>query len=240
MERNKKILAIIPARGGSKGIPKKNIKPLDGKPLLYYSIREAKKSKWINRLVVSTEDPEIKKVAEEFGAEVIDRPLELSQDTSTTPDTLIHVINYFKAKENYSPDIVILLQATTPLRKSQDIDKAIELFVKKSPDSVVSVCEAPAKMNPHWVRKIEHGLLKPYLKEDEDRPHLMRQELPKVYWRNGMIYIVKTEILLKTKNLYGDICIPYIMEPRYRINIDEPTDFMLVELLIEKGIIKLN
>ncbi len=237
---NKKILAVIPVRGGSKGVPRKNIKILDGKPLLYYSIREGKKSKYIDRLVVSTEDQEIKKVAEEFGAEVIDRPEELASDTATTPDTLINVLKQLKQKDDYKPYAVLLLQATTPLRTFRDIDKAIELFLNEDSDSVVSVCEAPAKMNPHWVRKIENGLLKPYLKEDEKNPHAMRQDLPKVFWRNGMIYIIKTSVLIKTRNMYGEKCIPYIMEPRYRINIDEPTDFMFLEMLIQKGLVTLN
>ena len=235
-----KVLAIIPVRGGSKGVPRKNIKLLDGRPLIYYTIREAKKSRCVDRVVVSTEDNEIKKTAIELGAEVIDRPIELAQDTSTTPETLIHSINFLKEKEGYVPDTVVLLQATTPLRKVKDIDAAIELFLNKNPDSVVSVCEAPGKMNPHWVRKIEEGQLKPYLKEDEENPHLMRQELPKVYWRNGMIYIVKTEVLLKTKNLYGSVCLPYVMDTKFRINIDEPMDFILIETLIDRGFVKLN
>lgn len=237
MISNKKILAIIPARGGSKGVPRKNIRNLGDKPLIAHSILEAKKSKYIDLLAVSTEDEEISRVSKEYGCKVIPRPQELAGDSAPISKGLIDAVEQAK-KEGFETDIIILLQPTTPFRKVEDIDKAIELFDKEQADSVVSVCEAPNKFNPHWVRKIKDGLLEPYLEEDKAHPHLMRQELPKVYWRNGQIYIVKKDILFSTQNLYGKTCVPYIMPRGNHVNIDEENDFLLAELLIEKGIEK--
>src|SRR3989344_4807350 len=124
-----KILAIIPARGGSKGVPGKNIKPLAGKPLIAYTIAEAKKSKYIDRLVVSTENKEIAKVAREFMAEVIERPAELARDETPTPPVLRQAVEFLEAKEGYLPDLVLLLPCTCPLRKAGQIDVMIEKYL---------------------------------------------------------------------------------------------------------------
>ena len=126
----KNILGIIPARGGSKGIPRKNIKPLHGKPLIYYTIKEALKSKFLNRVVVSTEDNDIAEIAKKFGAKVIKRPKELARDETPIRDVVIHVLNKFKEKK-YIPDAVVLLQPSSPLRKAHHIDEAISLFFMK-------------------------------------------------------------------------------------------------------------
>ena len=117
-----KVVAVIPARGGSKGIPRKNMMLLNGKPLVYYTIRESLKSKYINRTIVSTEDNEIAKISSEYGAEVVRRPVELAKDDTPTIDVVLHVLDTLKA-QNFEPDIVVLLQPTSPLRNTQDIDK---------------------------------------------------------------------------------------------------------------------
>ena len=135
-----KIIAIIPARGGSKGISRKNIKSLAGKPLIAYSIEAALKSKYINSVVVSTEDEEIAKISEKCGAEVIERPEELAKDEKPTIDVIFQVLEILRMK-NHTPDIVVLLQPTSPLRDTEDIDNAIELFLNGGCESVVSVCE---------------------------------------------------------------------------------------------------
>lgn len=233
-----KTLAIIPARGGSKGIPRKNIIPIKGKPLIAYTIEQAKNSKHLDRCVVSTEDIEIKNIAQEYGAEVIDRPTTLASDTAKSIDVVLHTLQTLKEKENYIPDAVMILQVTSPLRKSTDIDQAINLFSESECDSLVSVCVAPEKANPHWIRKIENGYLKNYIDGDtqSDRP---RQQLPKVYWRNGMIYLTKTSVILEKNNIYGDKSYPMIMDPRYYVNLDEPSDLILLEALIDKNLVSL-
>lgn len=228
------IIGVIPARGGSKGVPRKNIRLLNGKPLIYYSIKEAKKSKFLDRIIVSTEDDEIAEIVKKFDAEVIIRPNELATDESPVMLTLEQVVTYLKEKEDYDTDIIVMLQPTTPFRKATNIDNAIKLLIETDADSVVSVCEAPHTCNPHWVRKIVNGKLHPYLDQEKDL-HPLRQDLPKVYWRNGQIYAVKKDVLFETGTLYGNNCRPYIMPRKYHVNIDDELDFMLAELLIKEG-----
>lgn len=166
------VLAIIPARGGSKGLPRKNIRPLNGKPLIAYTIEESKKSEYINRIVVSTEDKEIAEVSNKYGAKIIKRPLELAKDNTPTIDVVLHTLDDLK---NNEPDIIVLLQPTSPLRTSQDIDNAIKSFIEQDCDSVVSVCEI--EHSPYWSFEIENNnYLKPifeekYLKKKEGRSY---------------------------------------------------------------------
>jgi len=224
-----KILAIIPARGGSKTIPRKNIKLLNGKPLIYYTIKESIKSKYLGRIIVSTEDKEISEISKKCGAEVIERPEELAKDETPTIDVIFHVLQVVKA-ENFEPGAVVLLQPTSPLRNVQDIDNAIELFLKNDCESVVSVCEVEHSL--YWSFEIENRYLKPifggkYL-------NMRRQDLPKVYTPNGAIYVSTPEILRKYKSFYCSKTIPYIMPPERSVDIDNEIDFMLAELLMMK------
>ena len=230
---NKNILAVIPARSGSKGVPGKNKRLLDGKPLFEHSVIEAKKSNYIDKLVVSTDDEEIINYCIKQDYDYIRRPEDLAQDGSSVVDALIHAHNNVK---EFTPDIIVMLQPTTPFRKVKDIDRAIKTIIFEDCDSVVSVHEAPNHLNPHWVRKIKDGRLIPYLEEDDDNPHIMRQDLPSVYWRNGQIYIIKSKVLLEKKDLYGEVCMPYIMKKGYNVNIDEETDFLLAEKIVEEGL----
>lgn len=231
MIENKKIMAIIPARGGSKSIPRKNIKPLLGKPLISYSIEHAKKSKYINRIVVSTEDRKIAEISKEHGVGVIKRPEELARDESPTIDAVFHTLEVLKA-EKYNPDIVILLQPTSPLRNAEDIDSAIELFLDADCESVVSVCEV--EHSPYWCFKIEKGYLKSLFGDEYLR--IRRQDLEKVYVPNGAMYISTPENLRKYKGFYCLRTIPYIMPPERSIDIDNEVDFMLAELLTKRYI----
>ncbi len=235
----KNILGIIPARGGSKGVPRKNIRLLHGIPLIAYSISEAKKSRYLNRVVVSTEDAEIAEVAQKWGADIVLRPDDLAADDSPVLLALKQVVLHLSEKEGYDADIVVMLQPTTPFRRAPDIDNAVELLLKTNADSVISVCEAPHTCNPHWVRKIVDGRLRPYTDRDEDL-HPMRQDLPKVYWRNGQIYAMKRSVLFDKDSLYGDDCRPYIMPRNFHINIDEELDLLLAGLIIEKGLIEID
>jgi len=225
------ILAIIPARGGSKGVPKKNIKYLAGRPLIAYSIEQAKKSKYISRTIVSTENEETAKVARSWGAEVIKRPEELAKDNTPIIDVIMHVLNYLRKEENYVPDIVTLLQPTSPLRTCRDIDNAIELFLNnKNCLSLISVTEFDHP--PFWAMKIENNYLLPMF--DEKYIKMRRQDLPKAYRPNGAIFITTPEVLYKYKTFYTPRTIAYVMPPERSIDIDTEFDFLLAEFLIKK------
>jgi len=184
--KDRKILAIIPARGGSKGLPRKNIRQLNGKPLIYYTIDEAMKSKFIDRVIVTTDDQEIAEISKKAGAEVIIRPPALAQDESPVTDAIFHVIDNIKGKK---PDFIVLLQPTSPLREVNDIDGAIQLFLDGQCDSLMSVCQA--EHSPYWYFNIKNGLMTPLF--DEKFLKIRRQELPPSYRPNGAIYILSPE-----------------------------------------------
>lgn len=225
------ILAVIPARGGSKGVPRKNIKPLAGKPLIYYSIEQAKRSKYISRIVVSTEDNEISEMAKEYGVEVIKRPLELAKDDSPTIDVILHVLDFLRNKEDYVPDVIVLLQPTSPLRTSEDIDHAIELFLScQDCLSLVSVTEFDN--SPFWAMKIENSYLSPMF--DIKYFKMRRQELPKAYKPNGAIFITTPTVLYRYRTFYTEKTIAYVMPPERSVDIDTEFDFLLAEFLISK------
>ena len=227
--KHKKVIAIIPARSGSKGIQRKNIRLLAGKPLIAYSIEAALKSKYIDRVVVSTEDEEIAEISKKYGAEVIERPQELAKDKSPTIDTIYHAFNVLE-KENYSPDVVVLLQPTSPLRTAVDIDNAIKLFLDGKCESVVSVCEM--EHPPYWSLKTEEGYLKPLF--DAKYFRIRRQDLEKAYMPNGAIFVSTLQILYKYKSFYCEKIIPYVMLAERSVDIDTEMDFLLAELLVKK------
>ena len=229
MKEKIKIIAIIPARGGSKGIPRKNLRLLARKPLIAYSIETALKSKWIDRVIVSTEDEEIAEISREDGAEIIERPKEMARDDSPTIDAIFHALEVLKV-ENYEPDITILLQPTSPLRTVEGIDNAIKLFLDSDCESVVSVCEF--KHSPYWSFKIEKGYLKSLFGDEYLRRR--RQDLENVYMPNGAMYVSTPENLRKYKGFYCLRTIPYIMPPERGIDIDNEVDFMLAELLTKR------
>ncbi len=222
-------LAIIPARGGSKRLPRKNIKSLNGKPLIYYTIRESFKSRYISKIVVSTEDEDIARISSKYGAKVIKRPKELSKDDTPSIDVVLHALSTLEVQD-FKPDIVVLLQPTSPLRNSQDIDNAIELFMKSDCESVISVCEA--EHSPYWSFKVENGYLKPIFGEEYLRKR--RQDLPKAYMPNGAIYVSTPEVLYRYRSFYCQKMIPYIMSLERSIDIDNEIDFLLAELLMRK------
>ena len=225
-------LIIIPARGGSKGIPRKNIKPLLGKPLIGYSIEHAKKSKYMNKVVVSTEDEEIAEISKDYGAEVpFLRPEELARDDSPTSDAIIHALNWFEKRGEYF-DIVVLLEPTSPLRKENDLDIAIELFIKNidRADSLVSVGEVHLE-NPYIMKKIENGYVKPFIEIDENV--YQRQQLPKVYFPYGVVYLSKTDTLKRYKTFYQERTIPYFIERWQNYEVDDIYDFIAIEAILK-------
>lgn len=231
MIKDKNFLAIIPARGGSKGLPKKNIKLLNGIPLIGHTLMEAKKSKYLNRVIVSTDDEEIAEVSRQFNGEVpCLRPKELAKDTSPTIDSIRHIINYLKEKENYLPDYICLLQCTSPLRTYEDIDGAIEKLSYTEFDGIISVCEV--EVNPYWTNVFEKDKLKYFIEEGKNITR--RQDLPKVYRYNGAIYIIKTDVFIKERTFETDNITGYVMATEKSIDIDTITDFKIAEILMKE------
>lgn len=227
-----KILGLIPARGGSKGVPKKNIKLLGRKPLIEYTLDDAKNSKLLTEIVVSTDDEEIAIAAEISGLKPpFLRPAEYAQDASTSLEVVQHAIAFFES-QNIFYDAVCLLQPTNPFREKGFIDKAIEKFINSNADSLVSVLQIPHEFNPHWAfEENELGLLKIATGEDKIIPR--RQELPKSFHRDGSIYITKTAVI-KNGSLYGN-SIAYIeSNPDFQVNIDTIKDWEKAEHLLTK------
>jgi CMP-N,N'-diacetyllegionaminic acid synthase len=232
MYQGKTFLAVIPARGGSKGIPKKNIVEVCGKPLIQYTIEEALSSKLLDRIIVSTDDVEIAEVSKKCGAEVpFLRPKELADDQAKTIDVLIHAINELKKRgEKY--DYLILLQPTQPLRKSWHIDEAIQQIVNNKAESLVSVSEV--KEHPILIRTInESGNTERLLKVNST---VRRQEFPKYYKVNGAIYINKINDKFNEQTSLNDNKFAYIMDSKYDLDIDEPRDLEIFKLMIKNKI----
>lgn len=226
------MIAIIPARGGSKGLLGKNIKLLNGLPLIAYSILEAKKSKQIEKVIVSTDSEEIAEISMKFGAEVpFLRPFELASDTALAIDNYIFTIE--KLKELYKKDIheIVVLQPTSPLRTMKDIDKAIEIYFKKNADSVISITEMTHP--PIWAKKItETGIIKEYFGNDIGLKN--RQEIEIAFIPNGAIFILKYSLLKDKYTYYSEKTFPYIMPNNRSVDIDTQYDFEYAEFLITK------
>lgn len=215
------ILAIIPARGGSKGIPRKNIRLLNGKPLIYYTIKAALESKYVNRVVLSTEDAQIASVAQDCGAEIINRPLELAQDETKTAPVLIDVVEQLE-KTGYKPDAVVLLQATCPLRDAKKLDETIEIFIN-NPDCD-SVFTAKKVGLTHSLWRQNHDGTITGLYDYRNRPR--RQDMDKHFdlmRETGETYIIKTEVLMRVKDFIGEKPILHVVENS--IDIDTLEDF---------------
>ena len=224
MIEGKTVLAIITARGGSKGIPGKNIIDLAGKPLLAYSIEAAKRSKYIDRLILSSENEDIIKEAIQYGCEApYVRPAELAKDDTPGMAPVLHAIGSINEKYDY----VVLLQPTSPLRIAEDIDKAIELCLSGHP-ACVSVTE-PDK-SPYWMYTLsKDGAMNPILKSNAYR----RQDLPPVYALNGAVYVAQTEFLIENETFLTEKTVAYIMPKSRSIDIDTELDLKLCELIIK-------
>jgi len=224
--KNKTFLAIIPARGGSKRLPRKNVLELAGKPLIAWSIEAGLKSKYRNKVVVTSDDNEILEISKKYGAEIIKRPDELASDTATTFDAVKHTIDNI---EKY--DYIVLLQPTSPLRDSKHIDEAIELLKSKNADAVVSVCEMDH--SPLWSNTLDDSLsMKDFLRDEVLNKG--SQDLEKYYRLNGAIYICKTDKLLEEKSFFlKENIFAYVMDRKSSVDIDEEMDFNMAEILME-------
>jgi len=226
------MLAIIPARGGSKGIPGKNIKPLCGKPLIAFTIEAAQAAKSINRLILSTDDEKIADVARNFGVEIpFMRPYELAQDNSLAIDNYIYTLERLNAENSKQYNEFIVLQPTSPLRTADDIDNAVELFREKNADSVISVCEASHP--PAWAKKIvPSGVLKDYYNIDIGNRN--RQELETAFIPNGAIFILKLSLIKSYYSYYSDRTYAYVMPPERSLDIDTQLDFEFADYFMRK------
>ena len=223
-----KIIAIIPARGGSKGVPKKNIRKVKGKPLIAYSIEAAKKSRFLGDFYVSTDDKEIAVVAEKYGAKIIPRPKEYAQDDTPDLPVFTHALAWLE-KKGIKADALINLRPTAPLRTGEDIDNAIAILKKTNADSVRSFCEVSE--HPYWMFRVEGDKAVAF---DEKRPiskYPRRQLLPKLYILNGAVDIM-TAKNLKKGDLYGKDMRAYVMPREKSVDLDTEEDFKELERLL--------
>jgi CMP-N-acetylneuraminic acid synthetase len=227
------VLGVIPARGGSKGIPRKNLVPLLGQPLIVYTLRCAQMSERLQRTVLSSEDPEILEVARAAGADIpFVRPATLAGDASTSAEVVRHALDTLEeAGERY--DAVVLLEPTAPLRTAADVDAAIDRLEASGADAVISVCRVDAP-HPVKMQRIEDNRLVPFLPELW-RDGLTRQQLPPVYALNGAVYATRTGVIRATGSLWGRNAAPLVMPPERSVNIDSPLDLALAELLLGRN-----
>lgn len=225
-------LAIIPARGGSKGIPRKNITMLNGKPLIYYTIQAAKKSEDLNDIVVSTDDYEIAKIARDLGALVpFIRPQNLATDEAESAPVIEHALNFMEEKRGFEYDAILMLQPTSPLRTSEHINGSIKLFGSKDCDSLVSIVSVGGN-HPLRMKTLSDGRLLNYV--DQGFWNMMpRQSLPDVYIRNGSIYLIKRDAFMQSKQLIGKSCLGFPMSEFDSINIDSPIDLKIADLILK-------
>ncbi len=229
MDSNLKILVLIPARCGSKGIPNKNIKDFCGKPLLAWSIEQAKSSKYVDnmRIILSTDSIEYANIGNEYGAEVpFIRPKKIAQDNSTDIEFIQHAVSYLEEWEQYKSDIILQLRPTQPCRKVEEIDKCLDLFIENRDeyDSLRTLVES--QKSPYKIYQINNdNVLEPVIKlEGLESINMCRQDLPKSYLHNGYIDILNTDIL-KKNTISGSKIYPYIMNDEDRIDIDTLKDW---------------
>ncbi len=232
-----KVLGLITARGGSKGLPGKNIKLLDGVPLIGHTIKSALESRAFDRLILSCDDQKIIEVAESFGCEApFVRPAEFATDTATHLSVLAHAVNWLTSNQQYQPDYVMILQPTAPLRQAFHICEAIELIASTGADSVISVVEVPKPYNPfnQMIKDREGRLRLCFTDQPIYRRTGRRQEYPTTYHSVGLIYLFKSSLLTQPEpNLYGEATLPYLIDEKYIADIDTLSDWKVAEQKLE-------
>ena len=231
------VLGVIPARGGSKGVPGKNIKLLNDKPLIAYSIIEGLKSKIITDLIVSTDSKEIQNISFEYGAQCpFIRPEELATDTALAIPTIQHAVRFMENINKLKYDYIIMLQPTSPLRKYSDIDNSMNELVKSNADGIISVVDVnnnhPMKMKRFLGTDGISGRMVDYEKPPVE--NCPRQKLPPVFIVNGAIYATKRDILINENSFQGQNCLGYIMDENKSVNIDTENEFIITENLLRK------
>ena len=227
------ILSIIPARGGSKGIPRKNINLLAGHPLLYYTAKSSLEANSITRTILSTDDPEIASIGLSLGLEVpFLRPSNLSHDSSSTISAVLHLLEQLRLLESYIPDFIVILQPTSPFRTSHHVDEAIKLLLQTHSSSLVSVSELPHNHSPHELYTLSQDQILEPLFPDYTSPQ-NRHKKPIYYSRNGAaIYITKTSWLLSCHSFFSPCLVGYRMSKLDSIDIDDADDWLLAQLLM--------
>lgn len=229
-----KVIGIIPARGGSKGVPRKNIRMLAGKPLLAYTAEAALAARRLAAVVLSTEDPEIAQAGRQCGLEVpFLRPRELANDDTPTLPVIQHAVTWLES-QGRRYDAICLLQPTSPFRGADIIDGCIELLERTGADSVVTVLPVPAEHNPHWVYFADDaGRL--HLATGEPSPIPRRQELPAAWRREGSVYVTRHDVLMHDNTLYGSDLIGYDVAGAHSVNIDTPDDWARAEQMFQRN-----
>jgi len=231
MPEKKLILAVITARGGSKGIPGKNIKLLGGKPLLVYSIDAVKKSKLITHAIVSTDDKKIAEVAKKFGGEVpFLRPRKLAEDKTPHVPVMKHAIEFMEKKLGVAFDYAVILQPTSPFRLSEDIDRTLEKLIKSGADSAVTLVDVD-NYHPVKAKKLEGDKVLPYCFSEPEGTR--RQDFPAAYRRSGAVYAMKRDLLMKDNRLYGDNIVGHIVPADRSVDIDTPFEWFRAEWMLE-------
>lgn len=224
-----RVMGLITARGGSKGVPRKNVRLLAGKPLIVWTIEAAQAARRLDRLIVSTDDADIAELCRSQGVEVpFLRPGELAGDASPHADVVLHAIEWMRDHAGYLPDYLVLLQPTSPLRIAADIDSAVEIAIRRQTDAVISV--TPTHNHPCLVRQIdEQGLLQPFVPCELANPR--RQDLPPSYALNGAVFVYRVATILQTRSLACTSCLAYVMPEQRSLQIDTPWEFLLCDLV---------
>jgi CMP-N-acetylneuraminic acid synthetase len=224
---------VIPARGGSKGVPRKNVYPIAGKPLIAYTIEAALASEMLTDTVVTTDDDEIARVSREFGAEVpFMRPPELATDTAQAVPTIQHAVREMEKLRGVNYDVVVMLQPTTPLRTVGDIDACLQKLLDTNADSVISVVDVGGH-HPMRMKKIVDDMLVDY--DTEAIENMPRQDLPPVYLRAGSVYATRRDVLMEQNSFKGTVSRPYIVTPNRAVNIDTMEDMIIAEWRIRNN-----
>lgn len=226
----KNSLAIIPARGGSKNIPLKNITPIAGKPLIAYTIEAARQSKYIQRVIVTTDHPRIAETAVDFGAEVVIRPQEISGDTASSEAAILHALSFLKQKEDYIPDLCVFLQCTSPLTLSKDIDLTLETLISEDSDTALAVTPFH-----YFLWRKNHTNNAVGINHDKSK-RLLRQQSENQFLETGAIYVMKTNDFITSKHRFFGKTTMYIMPPDRCFEIDNPVDLKIAEVLIKEQI----
>lgn len=219
------VLTIIPARGGSVGVPRKNVRPLGGRPLIAWSIEQARDTPSVTRVVVSTDDPEIARTSKTWGAEIIDRPAEIAGATATSESALMHCLDELRAREGYQPDLVVFLQATSPFRQNHDIEAAVQKLLREDADSLFSCCPSHG-----FVWRVSETGPGPLNYDPRNRPR--RQDAPVDVVENGSIYVFRPSVLRETGSRLGGKIATHFMRPIDSFQVDEPQDLVIMEAIL--------
>lgn len=228
-----RILGLVPARGGSKGIPGKNLRVLCGRSLVRRAVESGLESRLVSRVLLSTDSEDIAAEGRKAGAEVpFLRPAELAGDDTPSSAVVAHALEWLERNEGRLPDILVLLQPTAPLRRGHHVDEALDLLVSSGARSVVSVARVPGHHHPAWQFTIRGGALVPFM--EGSKVPARRQDLPPTYTRNGAVYAAHVKAWLEDGFAYGQGCLPYVMEPGDSVNIDGPEDLALAEFFLAR------